>query len=116
MEREILPGIQAADTSADWKELVRFYGVPLQEVSGICAGLDELLRDIRVLSAYSGDRRMAPAQNTDVLLETVAVRPYHSALPPQAGNIEKARHTDRVKQEGALAPRQNHGNPGRHDQ
>ena len=94
----------------------RFHGVPSFQTCGVCSGLDELLRNVGVLSSDSVIRRMAPSQDTDVLLETVAVRPYQSASPPQAGNIEKARHTDRVKQEGALVPRQNLGNPGRHDQ
>ena len=37
-----------------------FHGIPVQEVREICAGLDELLRDIRVLSTHPGIRRMAP--------------------------------------------------------
>jgi hypothetical protein len=59
---------------------------------------------------------MASSQDAAVLLETVALCSYQGAAPPQAGNIEKAGHTNRVKSKRAMAPGQNPGYPNGHDQ
>jgi hypothetical protein len=58
------------------------------------ARLDELLRNIGVLSTDPGIRRMAPPPDTDVLLETVALCPDQSSQPSQTGNFQKTSHHD----------------------
>jgi hypothetical protein len=60
---------------------------PPPQACGVCTGLDELLRDLGVLSANPGNRHLAPPQVTDVLLETVALYTYQSVQSSQTGDI-----------------------------
>jgi hypothetical protein len=69
---------------------------PLQ-TCGVCSGLDELLRNLRVLPSNPVNRYLAPSQDTDVSLETVALYTYQSDQSSQVGNIEKAGHNDGIK-------------------
>jgi len=59
---------------------------------------------------------MAPPQDTDVLLETVVIRPDQGAESSQIGNIQETSHPDSVKPERAMVSGQNPGRPGWHDQ
>lgn len=60
------------------QKLVRLNGIPDAKAGGISSWLDELFRDIFILSSDTGNRSLAQTKDTDLLLETVATMPHES--------------------------------------
>jgi len=79
------------------KELESFYGLQDDETSTVYSGMDKLLWNCRVLSSYSGYRRVDSPQGSYVLLETVALCQNQSAESPETRYKQAARNSIRFE-------------------
>ena len=98
-----LRGLQTPHPEVDGEELGCFDGIPVSETRAIPAGLDGLLRYLRVLPTDPGVGRMAEAACAHVLLEAVASMPHKDQLSTGAGGRTAARHPDGNQQQELLA-------------
>jgi len=80
------------------------------------ARLDELLRNLGVLSSNSCAGSLAAASCSNVLLEALAILPNEGEKSPQTRHIAKGCHIGWVEPERPLAAGPDIGDTNRHDE
>ena len=82
--RQGIPGIQTPRQAVHRKKLAGLHEIPVEQAGTISPWLDGLLRYLGAVPWNPGNRRLDTAQNTAVLLETVALVPYQDSESSKA--------------------------------